>query len=398
MHLGFNGGHMELNRPVWVEVNLDHLAHNISEVRRVTNDNAKVTAVIKADGYGHGAVVIAKTLLENGADRLAVATLTEAIQLRKTYKETEILILGYTEKASIHLAIENDLIQTVYNLEQSKEFNSVARDMNKCLKVHVKLDTGMTRLGMMCTEKTVEDIIEMNALENLYLEGIYTHFARADEFDKTSTQAQIANFEFVKNSLKNKIDIELYHTSNSAGIIDLPEYNYDMVRAGIMLYGLYPSDEVNHEDVKLKEVMSFHTKLSRVEEVEENIGVSYGHKFVTKSPTRIGTLPVGYADGFTRQLTFKAEAIVKGKDKKVPVIGRICMDQCMVDLSGVDAEMGDEIILFGSDGLQTISIDDVAAKLNTINYEIVCMINRRVPRVYKKSGKTVKILDYVLEL
>ncbi|MBN2795955.1 MAG: alanine racemase [Clostridia bacterium] len=390
---------MDLNRPVWAEINLDHLAHNIQEVRRVTDKSSMVTAVIKADGYGHGAVAIAKTLLENGADRLAVATLTEALQLRKTYSEEEILILGYTEAESIHLAIENNLIQTIYTKNQGVTFNEIAKKMNKKLKVHIKLDTGMTRLGMNTNEETIDAIVSFTQMSHLIVEGMYTHFACADEIDKAATFSQVEKFEYVKKGLEEKgVSLEINHVSNSAGIIDLPEYNYDMVRAGIMLYGLYPSNEVNHDDVKLKEVMSLHAKISRVNEVGIDTGVSYGHKFITKRPTKIATLPIGYADGYSRSLTFKAEVIVKGKNIKVPVIGRICMDQCMIDVTGLDVEIGDEVILFGSDLDQTISIDDIASHLNTINYEVVCMINRRVPRVYKKSDSTVKILDYVLAL
>lgn len=388
-----------LNRAVWVEINLDNLAHNIKEVRRVTNTKAKVTAVIKADGYGHGAVAIAQTLLDNGADRLAVATLTEALQLRKVYQDVEILILGFTEVASVHLAVENNLIQTLYTHQQACDFNEVAKGLNKVLKVHVKLDTGMTRLGMMPDHETIESIAKMLELSHLSLEGMYTHFARADEIDKTTTRKQVENYEFVKKGLQDKdITLDLYHVSNSAGIIDLPEYNYDMVRAGIMLYGLYPSSDVDHSDVKLKEVMSLHTKISRVQEVQENVGVSYGHKYVTEENKLIGTLPIGYADGFSRSLTFKAQAIIKGKNKKVPVVGRICMDQCMIDVTGLNVKIGDEVILFGSDGLQTITIDDIANQLGTINYEIVCMINRRVPRVYTRSGEVVKVVDYVMSL
>jgi len=390
---------MMLNRPVWVEINLDNLAHNISEVRRVTRDDAKVTAVIKADGYGHGAVVIAQILLENGADRLAVATLTEALQLRKSYPETEILVLGYTEEPSIHLAIEKRLIQTIYTYQQAVEFNEIAKEMNQTLKVHIKLDTGMTRLGMMPETETIEIIKKIMSLENLYVEGMYTHFARADEYNKAATQKQVSNFEFVRQGLESEgVKLDIYHVSNSASIIDLPEYNYDMVRAGIMLYGLYPSDEVKRDDVKLKEVMSLHTKISRVQEVSKSVGISYGHKYVTEESQTIGTLPIGYADGFSRSLTFKAEAIIKGKNKKVPVVGRICMDQCMIDVTDLDVEIGDEIILFGEDMDQRISIDDIASHLNTINYEVVCMINKRVPRVYTKSGEVVKIIDYIMAL
>lgn len=388
-----------LNRPVWVEINLDNLAHNISEVRRVTNKSSKVTAVIKADGYGHGAVVIAETLLNNGADRLAVATLTEALQLRKTYHKTEILVLGYTETSSIHLAIEHNLIQTIYTYDQAKSFNEIAKTMDKKLKVHIKLDTGMTRLGMMPNQETIDIIKDMTSLDALIVEGMYTHFARADETDKSFTRSQVENFDFVRRGLeKEGIVLDLNHVSNSASIIDMPEYNFDMVRAGIMLYGLYPSDEVDRSDVKLREVMSLRTKISRVQDVDKNVGISYGHKYVTDESKQVATLPIGYADGYSRSLTFKAQAIIKGKNKKVPVIGRICMDQCMIDVTGIDVEIGDEVILFGNDMDQAISIDDIAAHLHTINYEIVCMINKRVPRVYTKSGEVVKIIDYIMAL
>lgn len=390
---------MELNRAVWAEINLDNLAHNISEVRRVTNKGAKVTAVIKADGYGHGASEIAKTLLENGADRLAVATLTEAVSLRKRYKEVEILVLGFTEEESIDLAIQNNLIQTIYTIDQAKKFNERAKKLDKVLKIHIKLDTGMTRIGMMSTDETVGEIEEILKFDYLDIEGIYTHFALADDKNKDFTHKQVENFKYVIEKLKERdIKIPIEHVSNSAAIIDLSEYNFDMVRAGVMLYGLYPSDEVSHEAVKLKEVMSLHAKITRVENVTKNTGVSYGHKFITGEDSKIASLPLGYADGYSRSLSFKAETIIKNKNKKAPVIGRICMDQCMIDVTGVDVKVGDEVILFGSDDYFTISINDIAEQLGTINYEIVCMINKRVPRVYKKNNEIVKVVDYIMEI
>lgn len=390
---------MELNRPVWAEVNLDNLAHNISEVRRVTNKKSKVTAVIKADGYGHGAVYIAKTLLDNGADRLAVATLTEALQLRKEYNETEILVLGYTEESSVHLAITNRIIQTVYTIEQALMFNEIAKELDIVLTVHIKIDTGMTRLGMTVNDKSVSDIEKMSKLEYLNVEGIYTHFALADEANKIFTHKQVDNFKQICDKLEEKnIYIPIKHVSNSAAIIDLSEYNFDMVRAGIMLYGLYPSNEVSKNDVKLREVMSLHSKISRVQEVPSDIGVSYGHKYTTSGRKIIATLPIGYADGYSRSLSFKAEVILKGKNAIVPVVGRICMDQCMIDVTGYDVKIGDEVILIGFDKDMGISIDDVANKLGTINYEIVCMINKRVPRVYKSNSEIVNVIDYIQKL
>lgn len=387
----------QLRRPVWAEVNLDHLAHNIREVRRVTKADALVTAVIKADGYGHGAVEIGQTLLDNGADRFAVATLTEAIQLRKAYRETPILVLGYTPDEDADAVVENNLIQTVYDAEQAKAIDEVSKQFGVKTKLHVKLDTGMGRLGLQAGPEAVAAISEMAKLENIEIEGIYTHFAVADETDKTYTTQQVKKYNGVIDALEEKgISIPIKHVSNSAAIIDLPELNYNMVRAGIMLYGLYPSKDVSHKNVELKEVMSLKARISHVKNVEAGVGVSYGLLYTTSGPTRIGTVPLGYADGYTRLYTGSAKAIVGGEIR--PIIGRICMDQCMVDLTGLDIQRGDEITLFGSAENLEIPIDEVASWINTINYEVVCMISKRVPRVYKSAGATVQVKDALMSL
>lgn len=385
----------KLTRPVWAEINLDHLAHNIREVRRVTNDKALVTAVIKADGYGHGAAQIGKTLLENGADRFAVATLSEALSLREVFKETEIMVLGYTPDTLIDEAIEKGIIQTVFSIEQAQYFNDRAMMIGKVLKVHVKVDTGMRRIGMAVSDETINQIVEMHQMPFLELEGLFTHFAVADEHDKTFTNEQVKKFLWIVEGLEKKgVTIPIKHVSNSAAIIDCPEYNFDMVRAGIMLYGLYPSPDVNHDRVALKEVMSLKAEIAQVKTVAAGEGISYGHKFVTTASTQIATIPIGYADGFTRSLTFKAKGIVKGTIK--PVVGRICMDQCMMEVDGLDVKVGDTVTLFGEVSGARISIDDYASMLSTINYEIVCMIGKRVPRKYTVGGKTTQVLDLIL--
>lgn len=385
----------KLTRPVWAEINLDHLAHNIREVRRVTDKKALVTAVIKADGYGHGAAQIGKTLLENGADRFAVATLSEALSLRNAFKETEIMVLGYTPNALIDEAIEKEIIQTVFSIEQAQLFNDRAKAMGKMLKVHVKVDTGMRRIGMPVSDATINQIVEINQMPFLVLEGLFTHFAVADELDKTFTKEQVNRFLWIVDGLEQKrVSIPIKHVSNSAAIIDCPEYNFDMVRAGIMLYGLYPSPDVNHDRVALKEVMSLKAEIAQVKTVAAGEGVSYGHKYVTTAPTQIATIPIGYADGFTRSLTFKAKGIVKGEVK--PVLGRICMDQCMMEVDGLDVVVGDTVTLFGEVSGARISIDDYANMLGTINYEIVCMIGKRVPRKYTVGGETTQVLDLIL--
>ncbi len=387
----------QLRRPVWAEINLDNLAHNIKEVRRVTKPDAMVTAVIKADGYGHGAAEIGKTLLDNGADRFAVATLTEAIQLRKAYKDTPILVLGYTPEEDSDEVVRNNLIQTVYAFEQAEALDKAAKSNKTKVKVHIKLDTGMGRLGLRPEKDAVLVIEYISKLGNVEIEGIYTHFAVADEVDKTYTLEQVKKYNGVIEALEEKnIHIPIKHVSNSAAIIDLPELNYNMVRAGIMLYGLYPSHDVSHENVKLKEVMSLKARIGHVKDVGPGVGVSYGLLYTTDAQTRIGTVPIGYADGYTRLYTGSAKAIVGGEIR--PIIGRICMDQCMVDLTDLNVQRGDEIVLFGASDNQKISIDEVASWIKTINYEVVCMISKRVPRVYKSQGEIVQIKDALMLL
>lgn len=386
---------MDLTRAVWAEINLDNLANNIREVRRVTNPKTKVSAVIKADGYGHGAVAIAQTLLENGADRFAVATLSEALQLRKEFKETQIMVLGYTPEHLAQEIVSKNIIQTIYSLEQAKEFSKVAKQLNKNIVVHIKIDSGMNRLGMLCSEDTVNTVLQISKLENLVIEGIYTHFAAADELDKTYTKTQVEKFSKIVEQIEEKgLSIPIKHVSNSAAIIDMPEFNFDMVRAGIMLYGLYPSQSVNHERVNLKEVMCLKAKIAQVKEIEAGSGISYGLTYKCEHKTKIATLPIGYADGYTRMLSNKAKVLVK--NKIVPVLGNICMDQCIIDVTNLDVKMGDEVVLYGGNNKDGISIDSVAKLLNTINYEIVCMVDKRVPRVYLKDNTKTNYKDYVL--
>jgi alanine racemase len=387
----------EISRPVWAEINLDHMAHNMREVRRLTQQSAIVTAVIKADGYGHGAVEIAQTLLDNGADRFAVATLSEAIQLRKKYPETVIMVMGYTPNYSIEEAIKHNIVLTVFDTAQGEVIHAFAKDHNETVTIHIKLDTGMSRLGFSCSKETIDGIYALSQLDGLYLEGLFTHFACADEKDKTTTHLQMSKYNQIREALENKgVNFPICHVCNSAGIIDLPEYHLDMVRAGIMLYGLWPSPEVHQERLTLKEVMSLKAQLAHVKVLEPQTGISYGHKYQTVGNESIGTLPLGYADGYTRLLTFKAKVLIHGN--RLPIVGRICMDQCMVGLQDVSAKQGDEVVLFGAQGDAFISIDEIAANLGTINYEVVCMINKRVPRHYVASGREAFTKDAVLML
>jgi len=384
-------------RSAWVEINLDNLANNIREVKRLTKPGAIVTAVIKADGYGHGAVKIAQTLLDNGADRFAVAVLDEGIELRKAGYKVPILVLGYTDPARAEEVIKYDIEQTVYSLELAEALSKEALKENTKVKIHIKLDTGMGRIGLQPNHQTIEKIKEINGLPGIILEGIFTHYAVADEADKSYTLQQFEKFQWVLLQLEAQgIKPRIRHTANSATIIDLPTLHLDMVRAGIMLYGLAPSSEVMLEDVNLKQVMSFKVRISHVKEIEKGDSVSYGRKFIADGKRKIASLPVGYADGFTRLLSNKAEALVNGK--RVPLVGSICMDQCMIDVTGVgEVKVGDEVVIFGPQGDEMIHIDELAQTLGTINYEIVCMIMRRIPRVYTKGGKIVDYVNYLYD-
>lgn len=386
-------------RSAWVEINLDCLEHNIKEVRRLTSKDSLVTAVIKADGYGHGAKKIAKTLINNGADRIAVAVLDEAIELRQEgFEDIPILILGYTDPKLANKVIEYNLQQTVYSWKLAEALSIEAEKKGKTGVVHIKIDSGMGRIGLIPSDESVKLIKKICSLQFLHVEGIYTHFAVADEVDKRYTENQYKNFLWICNELERQgIFIKLKHCGNSATIIDLPQFHVNMVRAGIMLYGLAPSKDVMLDKVQLKQVMSLKARVSHVKQIDEGQSVSYGRRFIAQEKTIIASLPLGYADGFSRLLTGKAEALVKGK--RVPVVGTICMDQSMIDVTSIkDVKVGDEVVLFGAQDKNFISIDEVANKLGTINYEIVCMIAKRVPRVYIKNNEIVDVMNNLYDL
>ncbi|PAB58753.1 alanine racemase [Anaeromicrobium sediminis] len=378
-------------RPVWAEINLDNLKYNMMQIRNRVSKDIKVGAVIKADGYGHGALEIADTLLESGADYLMVATLGEALQLREKYDQVPILVLGYTPNECADDVINNNISQTIYNMEQAKYYNEMAEYLEKKAILHIKIDTGMGRLGFKPTPSSVEDILQINSLSHVELEGIYTHFAVADETDKTFTKEQFNKFVYVIETLeKNNVNIKIKHTSNSAAIIDMDSTHLDMVRAGIILYGLYPSENIQKSLLDVKPILSLKAKVSNVKVIDKGETVGYGRKYQAPDKTKIATIPIGYADGFTRMLSGKANVLINGK--LAPVVGRICMDQCMVDVSSIEnVKIGDEVVLIGSSGKNYISVDTIAQSLDTINYEVVCMINKRVPRVYIRENQVIHI-------
>ena len=383
-------------RPYYAEINLDNFRHNFREVKRLAAGK-KTFGVIKADGYGHGSVELARVLEEEKADYFAVAVITEAIELRNNGFKQPILILGYTSPEFAEELVTYDITQAVFSYEQAEVISREAVKQGKTAKIHIKLDTGMGRVGFLPTDESVDEIIRISRLDNLYLEGIFSHFSCSDEKDKQFAHKQLDCYKTMLNKLEDKgVKFDIRHISNSAAIIDMPEaYScYDGVRPGIILYGYYPSDEVKMDRIDLKPVMTLKARIVNIKEVEEGTPISYGRKFYTNRRSIIATLPFGYADGFTRLLFGKIKVIAGGK--LVPVVGRICMDQCMIDITECGPlKVGDEVVVMGeSDGIRN-NADDFAAALGTINYEVLCMVSRRVPRVYVEGGRVIKVKNYV---
>lgn len=381
-------------RPVWAEIDLDKLAHNMREIRRVSKSE-KIIAVVKADAYGHGALDVAPVLLQNGADILAVAVITEAVELRRSGLECPIIVLGFTPPDLINDLLRYEIEQAVYSYEFAKELSKIAQKENKIAKIHIVVDTGMARIGYLPSDDSVEEVCNICKLPNIAIEGMFSHFSSSDEKDKTYTYMQVKKYNDFCEKLKAKnVNIKMRHTANSAAIIDLPETHYEAVRPGIIIYGYYPSEEVNRESINLKPVMTLKANVVHIKTLPPGEFVGYGRRHKTERESVIATLPVGYADGYTRLLFQKAKVIIKGKF--APVIGSICMDQCMVDVTGIDGvNIGDEVILIGEEGDNKFTADIVAGLIGTISYEVVCMISKRVPRVYIKEGKIVKVRNYV---
>ena len=386
---------MDVNiRPVWAEVNLDNIINNIKEIKKNINGE-EIIAVVKANAYGHGAVDVAPVLIENGADRLAVAMLSEALELREAGIKVPILILGYTDVAFSEMLINNDIEQTVYSLEYAKELSKKAEALGKVAKIHIAVDTGMGRIGFLPNEKSVEEVVEISKLSNLRITGIFTHFSNADEQDKSYAHNQIEKFNsFINEIEKREVNLGLKHISNSASIIDIEDAHYNAIRPGIILYGYYPSDYINKDKLKLMPALSLKCQVIHVKELPKGEYIGYGRKFRTERDSVIATLPIGYADGYIRGLYEKAHVIINGK--LAPVVGKICMDQCMIDVTDVGpVKVGDEVVLLGEDNGVKNNADDIAKMLDTINYEILCMIGRRVPRIYIKDGKMVNVRNYL---
>jgi alanine racemase len=369
-------------RPTWAEIDLDALTHNYDEVRRIVGPAVKILGVVKADAYGHGSLLCARALCQAGVDMLAVAFIDEAIALRQGGITAEILLLGHTAKESIAELIRWEVIPGVYQLDFAQALSEHCEKIGITHPVHVKIDTGMGRIGIGWEEapQVIEAISQMAGLE---LQGLYSHFSTADALDKTYTGEQLRRFKQVLGELEQKnIRIPLKHIANSAGIFDVEGVHFDMVRPGIILYGLYPSAEVDRSKIDLRPVMTLKSTIVHLKMIKPGESVSYGNHYVAETQRLIGTLPIGYGDGFTRMLTGRAAVWLEGQ--LVPVVGNICMDQSMIDLTDVAAvSLYDEVEIFGPH----LSADTLAEALGTINYEITCMVNKRVPRVYFKDGQ-----------
>ena len=375
----------------WLEINLDTIAKNTRHIKEFIGKNRELMAVAKGNAYGHDVLETVPVFLENGATKIAVARLDEGVLLRRAAINVPILVLGATMEEKIEIALLNDITLSVYELKIIEKINVLSSKMNKKTKIHLKIDTGMGRLGVKSSE-AVKLIKKIITLKHIELEGIFTHFSVADEEDKKYTEKQFDKFNSILIHLQNeKIQIPIKHVGNSATLLDLPHMWLDMVRPGIALYGLYPSREVK-KTIELVPAQTFKTRIAFLKELAAGKSISYGRTYTTyKGNTMIASLPLGYADGYSRLLSNKGEVLIRGS--KVPIIGRICMDQCMVDVTDLPiVKVGDEVILWGKQGNKSITIEEVADKLNTINYEIVHFPDKkRIPKLFIKNGKPYKV-------
>ncbi|MBR5517658.1 MAG: alanine racemase [Clostridia bacterium] len=373
----------------WCDVSLDNLKHNIEQIKGKLSPNVKLCGIVKANAYGHGVEEIVYNLVQQGVDYLAVAFIDEAVEIRLCGFNQPILILGNTPKDTADQVVEYNITASVYNKETAQAISDEAVKQNKIAKIHIKIDTGMSRIGFLPTDESIAEIMEVSKLPNIEIEGIFTHFACSDSEDESATLKQYDKFMWVVGELeKQGLYIPVKHCCNSAAIVKYPNMHLDMVRAGIILYGMYPSD-IDY-DIDLKPLMNFKTSVINVKTIEAGQSISYGATFTAKDTMKIATIAVGYADGYSRLLSNCGRVLVNGQFANI--VGRICMDQCMIDVTNVhNINIGDEVILFGADENETLPIEELAVKLGTINYELPCIINNRVPRCYTKDNKRIKI-------
>lgn len=381
---------------VYAGIDLDAVCHNVSLIQEKIGSNVRMMAVIKANGYGHGAVQLARALnRRNGVYAFAVATVQEAAELRKNGIENPVLVLGYSFPETYDDIVRYDISQTVFDLESAAALSHAAARTGKNVKVHVKIDTGMGRIGAAPDRDGLRLIQDIQRLPNITVEGIFTHFACADEADKTSANHQKEKFFHFLNIIKEEgIQIPIRHDCNSASIMEFDDRYLDMVRAGIIIYGLYPSHEVDRNTMRLRPAMSLHSHISFVKTLPPGCGISYGSTYITPTEKTIATVPVGYGDGYPRQLGNRARVLVRGA--YAPIVGRVCMDQFMIDVTDIPGvTQGDEVVLVGTMDGKRITVEELADSVGSFNYEFVCGINRRVPRVFLEDGKISEIIDYL---
>lgn len=389
---------MNMVKRTWAEISLNAIEHNYNVIRNKVADDTKVCCVIKADGYGHGAVELSQIYEKLGADFFAVSNIDEGIEIRKSGSKLPIVILGYTPVSEAKNLAAYNISQAVFSLEYAKELSEKCVEEDCICKMHIKVDSGMSRIGFMCQEfprdeYSIEEICEACCLPNLEVEGLFTHFCVSDEDaeGREFTNKQYENFIHVRDSLKKRgVDINVVHCSNSGAIEDYPETCCDMVRAGIILYGLAPSSKLA-DRLDLVPAMTLKTVVAFVKEVQKGATISYGRTFTADRKMKIATVPIGYADGFIRQNAKDGYMMVNGK--KAKIVGRICMDQTMLDVTDIeDVKTGDEVVVFGTGENGEPTADSLAENTGTINYETVCLVGKRVPRIYIKDGKIENVM------
>lgn len=381
---------------VQAEVDLDAVRHNIIEMKKHIRPETKMMVVIKADAYGHGAVAVAKAL-DDLADYFAVAHASEAEELRNYNINKPILILGYCAPEEFETLIDNQITINLFRLEDAFALSKAAVARTQTAKVHIKIDTGMNRIGFPCNTQAINDIKQIATLPGLYMEGIFTHFAKADEKNKEAFEYQLNQFRYMLGSLEAEgVTFALRHAANSAAIMEEGDLDLDMVRSGISTYGLYPSEEVEPSSADLIPVMSLRSRISHVKTVPAGAGVGYGWTYITDKETKIATIPVGYADGYKRALSNQGRVLIHGTP--APIIGRICMDQFMADVTHIpEVQVGDIVTLFGRDGDMVLPVEELANASASFNYEFVCGMTRRIPRIYTWKGREAGRLDYLAE-
>ncbi len=379
----------------WAEIDLDALTYNMKNIRQKVGEKVKICAVVKANAYGHSVEDLAEIMKEAGADQFAVSSLDEALELRQYEPDTDILVLGNIPYGTEEISVEADLQHAVTSLEKARLLSEAAVKTGRTVRIHIKADTGMTRIGLSPDDEGADEAAAIAALPGVRIEGLFTHFATADERDKTRAVRQHRRFlEFSEKLHERGIHPEIVHAANSAAIMEMPETYHDMVRPGIILYGIYPSAECDRDQLDLRPVMSFKTRIVHVKTLKEEREISYGGHYTSAPGDQIGTIAAGYADGYTRAQSGRAEVLFRGK--RVKVLGNICMDQCMIDLNGFeDVKIGEEVVLFGRQGDEYISADEVGERYHTIGYEVVCAVNRRVPRFFIRQGRVVNKRNYL---